>query len=165
MVYLYYDLEKSLFTKLTHLQIMYNTKMICTYYYYDTELKKKIPCELMDSNINLDIKQDNAHICDLIYQTDYLQIFGLVEFDYNTINTEMKRIYEIEEIKTNAKLQQCMKRSANMFLSEDLELGFMALFSYDYLFATHLCICDVLEKGSIQEKHLDLLGKLVFEEK
>ena len=139
--------------------------MISTYYYYDTELKKKIPCELIDSNINLDIEQDNAHICDLIYQTDYLQIFGLVEFDYNTINTEMKRIYEIDIVKSNVKLQKCMKRAANMFLSEDLELGFMALFSYDYLFATHLCISDVLEKGSIQEKHLDLLDKLVFEEK
>ena len=163
MVYLYYDLEKSLFTKVTHLQIMYNTKMICTYYYYDTELKKKIPSEFIVSDSK--VEQNNSDICDLIYQTDYLQIFGLVEFDYNTINTEIQKIYEIDGMKSNAKLQKCMKKAANMFLSEDLELGFMALFSYDYLFATHLCICDVLEKGSIQDKHLDLLSKLVFEEK
>lgn len=137
--------------------------MICTYYYYDAELKKKIPSHLF--SFKLDIEQENADICDLIYQSDYLQIFHLTEFDYNTINTEMKRIYEISCVKSNVRLQECMKKVANMFLSEDLELGFMALFSYDYLFATHLCICDALENESIQDKHLDLLTKLVFEEK
>jgi hypothetical protein len=140
---------------------MYNTKMICTYFYYDAELKKKIPSEFTD--LNLEVDQENAHICDLIYQTDYLQIFGLVEFDYNTINTEMKKIYENPGIKSNTTFQECMKKAASMVLSEDLELGFMVLFSYDYLFATHLCICDIMEYGSIQEKHLVLLTKLVFE--
>jgi len=144
--------------------MVYNTKMICTYYYYDPELKKKIPEELIVSNLDIVEEQDDD-ICDLIYQTDYLQIFGVVEFDYKTINTEMKKIYETEGVKTNAKLQECMKKVANMFLREDLELGFMALFSYDYLFSTHLCICDVLENGSIQEKHLNLLSNLVFQEK
>jgi len=144
--------------------MVYNTKMICTYYYYDPELKKKIPKELIVSNLDFVEEQDDD-ICDLIYQTDYLQIFGVVEFDYKTINTEMKRIYETDGVKTNARLQECMKKVANMFLSEDLELGFMALFSYDYLFLTHLCICDVLENGSIQEKHLNLLTNLVFQEK
>lgn len=141
---------------------MYNTKIICTYYYYDTELKEKIPSEIID--LNLQIEQQPYDICDLIYQTEYLQIFGLVEFDYNTINNEIKYIYETDGVKINTKLQECMKRAASMFLSEDLEVGFMVLFSYDYLFATHLCICDVLKNGSIQEKHLDLLRKLVFEE-
>jgi len=138
---------------------MYNTKMICTYYYYDDELKQKIPGELM--NMNLVFEQQPDDVCDLIYQTDYLQIFGLVEFDYNVINAEMKRIYELSGVKSNAKLQECMKKVANMFLSEDLELGFMVLFSYDYLFATHLCICDIMEYGSIQEKHLELLSNLL----
>jgi len=133
--------------------------MICTYYYYDVELKKKIPCELM--NMNLIVEQQPDDICDLIYQTDYLQLFGLVEFDYNVINAEMKKIYETDGVKTNVRLQECIKKAANMFLTEDLELGFMVLFSYDYLFVTHLCICDVLENGSIQEKHLDLLTKLL----
>lgn len=133
--------------------------MICTYYYYDAELKKKIPCELV--NLNLVVEQQPDDICDLIYQTDYLQLFGLVEFDYNVINAEMKKIYETDGVKTNVRLQECIKKAANMFLTEDLELGFMVLFSYDYLFATHLCICDVLENGSIQEKHLDLLRKLL----
>ena len=156
-----YDLEKSGFTKVNKELIMYNTKMICTYYYYDAELKKNIPDEFL-STFHLDVEEQNGDVCDLIYQADYLQIFELNEFDYNTINTEIKKIYETDGVKTNVRLQECMKKAANMFLSEDLELGFMVLFSYDYLFATHLCICDVLENGSIQEKHLDLLNKLVF---
>ena len=112
-------------------------------------------------NMNLIVEQQPDDICDLIYQTDYLQLFGLVEFDYNVINAEMKKIYETDGVKTNVRLQECIKKAANMFLTEDLELGFMVLFSYDYLFVTHLCICDVLENGSIQEKHLDLLTKLL----
>ena len=159
MNFVYYHLEKYLFTKVSKTIIMYNTKMICTYYYYDAELKKNIPSEFMD--LNLEVDQENADICDLIYQADYLQIFGLMEFDYETINTEIRKIYEIPGVKSNAKLQECIKRAANMFLSEDLELGFMVLFSYDYLFATHLCICDIMEYGSIQEKHLVLLTKLL----
>ena len=133
--------------------------MICTYYYYDDELKQKIPGELM--NMNLVFEQQPDDVCDLIYQTDYLQIFGLVEFDYNVINAEMKRIYENDGVKSNPTFQECIKKAANMFLSEDLELGFMVLFSYDYLFATHLCICDIMEYGSIQEKHLELLSNLL----
>jgi len=162
MNFVYYHLEKYLFTKVSKSQIMYNTKMICTYFYYDAELKKKIPSEFTDLNLDLQVEQENGDICDLIYQSDYLQIFGLVEFDYNTINNEIRKIYESVGVKSNATLRECMKNAASMFLSEDLELGFMVLFSYDYLFATHLCICDVLENGSIQEKHLDLLRKLVF---
>jgi hypothetical protein len=138
---------------------MYNTKMICTYYYYDTELKEKVPAELID--LNLEVEQQPDDICDLIYQTDYLQIFGVVEFDYNLINSEMKKLFEISEVKSNTTFQECIKKAANMFLSEDLELGFMVLFSYDYLFATHLCICDVLKNGSIEEKHLELLSNLL----
>lgn len=159
MNFVYYHLEKYVFTKVSKTQIMYNTKMICTYFYYDTELKKKIPSGWM--NLNLEVRQENADICDLIYQTDYLQIFGLVEFDYNVINAEMKRIYEIPGVKSNTTFQECIKKAANLFLSEDLELGFMVLFSYDYLFATHLCICDIMEYGSIQEKHLELLSNLL----
>jgi hypothetical protein len=159
MNFVYYHLEKYVFTKVSKTQIMYNTKMICTYFYYDTELKKKIPSGWM--NLNLEVEQQNADICDLIYQTDYLQIFGLVEFDYNVINAEMKKIYENDGVKSNTTFQECMKKVANMFLSEDLELGFMVLFSYDYLFATHLCICDIMEYGSIQEKHLELLSNLL----
>lgn len=133
--------------------------MICTYYYYDTELKEKVPAELID--LNLEVEQQPDDICDLIYQTDYLQIFGVVEFDYNLINSEMKKLFEISEVKSNTTFQECIKKAANMFLSEDLELGFMVLFSYDYLFATHLCICDVLKNGSIEEKHLELLSNLL----
>ena len=40
MNFVYYHLEKYLFTKVSKTIIMYNTKMICTYYYYDAELKK-----------------------------------------------------------------------------------------------------------------------------
>ena len=42
MNFVYYHLEKYLFTKVSKTIIMYNTKMICTYYYYDAELKKAV---------------------------------------------------------------------------------------------------------------------------
>lgn len=140
---------------------MYNTKCICSYYYYDTEMKKKIQYVSFIEQVN-NVDEENSDICDLIYQSDYLQIFGLVEYNDIAINAEIKKLYENDLVKTNVKLKECMKKTASMFLSEDLELGFMVLFSYDYLFATHLCICDILENKEIQDKHLNLLAKLVF---
>jgi hypothetical protein len=124
-------------------------------------MKKKIQDVSFIQQVN-NVDEENSDICDLIYQSDYLQIFGLVEYNDIAINAEIKKLYENDLVKTNVKLKECMKKTASMFLSEDLELGFMVLFSYDYLFATHLCICDILENKEIQDKHLNLLAKLVF---
>jgi hypothetical protein len=124
-------------------------------------MKKKIQYVSFIEQVN-NVDEENSDICDLIYQSDYLQIFGLVEYNDIAINAEIKKLYENDLVKTNVKLKECMKKTASMFLSEDLELGFMVLFSYDYLFATHLCICDILENKEIQDKHLNLLAKLVF---
>ena len=37
------------------------------------------------------------------------------------------------------------------------EVGFMLLFSFDYLYLSHTCICEFLEKGKINEDSLNLL--------
>ena len=39
---------------------------------------------------------------------------------------------------------------ANKYISEDAYVGFMFLFSYDYFFLTHICICECLKTGEIQ---------------
>jgi hypothetical protein len=50
-----------------------------------------------------------------------------------------------------------MRIVAGHFLSEDLEVGFTALFSYNYMFLTHRCICDFLETGNIYEENINTL--------
>jgi hypothetical protein len=50
---------------------------------------------------------------------------------------------------------------AHRFVSEDLQFGMMLLFSYDIFYVTHLCICDVIEKGEVDEDSMNLLIKLI----
>ena len=38
-----------------------------------------------------------------------------------------------------------MTTLAGSFLSKDLELGLMIMFSYDYMYLTHICICEYLD--------------------
>ena len=52
---------------------------------------------------------------------------------------------------------ECMKTTASFMLSDDLELGLMILYSYDYFFLTHKCVCDFLETEKISEHNMDAL--------
>jgi hypothetical protein len=137
---------------------MYNIHFLPTYVYYDLSLREKLPKE---NSVSTVVENENEEICNLIYQSDYLQIFNITEYNDDIINTEINRLFKI--VKDHSNFVECMKKAAGMFLSEDLEVGLMALFSYDYLFATHLCICDILVNNKIQEKNINLLTTLVFE--
>ena len=52
-------------------------------------------------------------------------------------------------------------RSAN-FLSEDIEIGLMLLFSYDYMHMSHKCICEFINSGQISEKNISELRNVIF---
>jgi hypothetical protein len=135
--------------------MVYSSKHICTYQYYDSKFKDTIPNNLI---ITEEVEQceDSA---DLIYKSDMLQVFNLTEYDDAKIEEEMKSLFEI--LKNNEKMVECMTKLAHRFVTEELEFGMMLLFSYDTFFATHLCICDVIEKGDISEDNMNLLIKLI----
>lgn len=135
--------------------MVYNSKHICSYQYYDSKFKDIIPNNLI---ITEEVEQceDSA---DLIYKSDMLQAFNLTEYDDAKIEEEMKTLFEI--LKNNEKMVECMKKMAHRFVTEDIEFGFVLLFSYDTFFATHLCICDIIEKSDISEDNMNSLFKLI----
>jgi hypothetical protein len=135
--------------------MVYNSKHICTYQYYDSKFKDTIPNNLIVTE-EVEECEDSA---DLIYKSDMLQSFNLAEYDDSKVEEEMKNLFEI--LKNNEKMVECMKKMAHRFVTEELEFGMMLLFSYDTFYMTHACICDIIEKGDVSEGNMNLLFKLI----
>ena len=47
-------------------------------------------------------------------------------------------------------------------MSIDCEFGLMIMFSYDYMYLTHICISEFLETGAISEKNISNLRSIIF---
>jgi len=123
---------------------MYNTKIICTY---------NSPEVFLDTDNVTNEEKD--FIRDTLYKTELLDILGIEEFDETKTNIVMHDLYQ--KLEDCLELKECMTKLANKFLSEDLELGLMLLFSYDYMYLSHICICEYLEKGQITENNINNL--------
>ena len=65
------------------------------------------------------------------------------KINYSELLIKFQELYE--NLKNNDDLVSCMKKAATTLLSEDPVLGLMILFSYDFLFVSHPCICAYLE--------------------
>jgi hypothetical protein len=78
-----------------------------------------------------------------MYRKDMLSFFTLKEFNDDTINQDVKELYNI--MKKSDKMCDCMKKAAKMLLSEDNEIGFNLLFSFDYLHLTTICIQSYID--------------------
>jgi hypothetical protein len=135
--------------------MVYNSKHLCTYQYYDSKFENFIPNNQIVV-VEIEKCEDSA---DLVYKSDILQVFDLIDYDDAKIEQEMANLFEI--LKKNEKMVECMKKMAHRFVTEELEFGMILLFSYDTFFATHLCVCDVVEKGEPNEENMDLLIKLI----
>ena len=128
---------------------MYNTKINCTYNNFDLFLE--------NDNISEDEKNN---ICDILYRQELLNIFEIDEYDETELNKAIHDLYD--RIKDCNELKECMVKLAGHFMSEDLELGLMILFDYDYMYLSHICISEYLESGKISEKNMWKLKSIVF---
>jgi hypothetical protein len=135
--------------------MVYNSKHICSYQYYDSKFKDYIPKNLTTTE-EVEECDDSA---DLIYKSDILQAFNLTEYDDDKIEQEMINLFDM--LKNNEKMVECMKKLAHRFVTEELEFGMMLLFSYDTFYITHLCVCDIIEKGEPNEENINILNKLI----
>jgi amino acid permease len=45
------------------------------------------------------------------------------------------------------------------YMRSDEELGMMLLFSYDYMYLTHICISEFIETGKISDENIKKLVK------
>jgi hypothetical protein len=74
---------------------------------------------------------------------------------FNTFDLIMSELYK-QLIHSN-ELRECMREAASSIISEDEQLGLCILFSYDFMYITHLCICEYLENQIISQNNLKLL--------
>ena len=125
---------------------MYDTKYICNYNDDDVILEE----DNIDPN-------DEDFIRNTLYRSDFVSIFGLEDFDDVIINKEIHDLYE--KVKDSEELNFCIKEITKSFILNDGETGLMMLFSYDFLYLLHPCICDFLEYGKINDSKIELLKK------
>jgi len=135
---------------------MYNSQFISTYSYYDPELRNKFHSS---ENIDVEDVKGFEELSEVIYQADLLRAFGFTiedlesKIEFNT--TLMHELYN--QFKDHPAFSECIEKSKNKHACEDLEAGFITLFSYDYFFLTHKCICEYLKDSNISIESIDNL--------
>ena len=128
---------------------MYNTKIACTY-----------------NTLDVFLETDNITTCemefvrDAIYRQELLNILELDEYNEELMSAAMHKLYE--RIKDSPELRNCMLKMAGRFMSIDEEFGLLVLFAYDYMYLTHICICEYLETGNITQTSMDNLRAAIF---
>ena len=127
---------------------MYNTKYECRYHKDDVFL------ETDDVN-----DEEKDFIRDILYKEDVINIFS-IDLNENTNVFEIVILELYNKIKDCSQLKNCMKKMANMFMSEDEEIGLTILYSYDYMHITHKCVSEYLESGLISKENIELLDKI-----
>jgi hypothetical protein len=129
---------------------MYNTKYIITY---------------NDSSVFLESDKiseyDKNFIIDALYRNDLLNIFGVEEVDFNEniFDKIINDLYKIVSVEKD--FLSLIKTLASKYMSIDYEFGLMLLFSFDYLFLTHPCICEFIDTGKISKEKIEELKKLI----
>jgi len=132
---------------------LYNTSYDCQY--MSTTL-------FQDWELQILSKDEQLFVRNLIYKQDMLSLFFQedTEFYDEAIQESMDKLYQKIMDANVAELNACMTKLANKLLSSQLQLGLVLLYSYDYLYLTHPCICELLETNCI-EKTKPLLEELV----
>jgi hypothetical protein len=136
---------------------MYNTKVECTY---------NTPEVFLETD---DITDDEKmFIRDTIYRQEFLNILDIDfenddEDNEEKINSALKELYT--QIKDCTELTKCMVKvvekhmNIGKYMTSDKELGLMLLFSYDYMYLTHICISEFIETGKISNDNIRRLDK------
>jgi len=121
---------------------MYNTKHICIYNSNDI---------FLDTDIVTSSEKDC--ILNILYRQDILSIFELEDFDEKQINQCIFEVYE--KVKDNLKLRKIMIDLGEQIMTNNEKMGFLIMYSFDYLYVTHKCISEFLETGEISEESIN----------
>jgi hypothetical protein len=132
---------------------MYNTHFICTY---------NTPEVFLESDILSD--DEKKFVRDVIYRQELLNILGMENFNDSEMEREMERIIHelFKKVSENLFLKECMIKLSERFLNIDQEIGLMLMFSFDYMYLTHICISELLDTGIISDKNMSNLRSIIF---
>ena len=115
-------------------------------------------CSYMDDDVFVETDDVNDHekqfIRDCIYRQDLLNIFGLDIFDESVINKNIDKVYN--KIKHNPDILKCTSTIGQQ-LGVENNTSFMILYSFDYMYLTHNCVCELLDIGEISSKSINQL--------
>ena len=130
----------------------YNTSLICTY----KSISPTFNNILVEDDVDNDDTEPSFYdASEILYRRELLQVFNMVTFNNEVINQAINELYN--KILKNPEFNECMKILANRSLSDDLEIGLMTLFSYDYFYLAHPCVRDFLMTGQISLVHMNAL--------
>jgi len=127
---------------------MYNTKYVCIYNSKDV---------FLDTDEVTNSEKDC--ILNILYRQDILSIFELEDFDEKLLNQSIFELYE--KVKTNFKIKKRIIYLAQQIMSNDEKIGFLMMYSFDYLYITHKCISQFLETQDISEENMNEFDKIV----
>ena len=134
---------------------LYNTTYDCQYMNPNASLFK-------DWELAILSKEEQLFVRNLLYKQDMMFIFYQEEAEFyadETIHEAVGKLFAIVSKASIPELNSCMTKLASRVLSTQLELGFVMLYSYDYLHLIHPCIGELLETGNIL-KNKPLLNEL-----
>jgi hypothetical protein len=87
------------------------------------------------------------------YRSDILSVFNLEIYDEYAINTEIIKLFKM--IGKDTYFSKCFKTVYPQ--NEESILCLVVLFSFDYFYATHLCISDLIKYGTVKEENATML--------
>jgi len=121
---------------------MYKTDFVCTYKAFET---------IEDDEVN----------SDMLYQAQFLQVFGLTEYDDAAINAGLETIKtkaaEVPELK--ALILQHPYNATSSHTDDGFDTLLTCLFAYPTLDLFHLCLIDAFKTGRISPENRDKVLK------
>jgi translation elongation factor EF-Ts len=139
---------------------MYNTKVECTYNTPEVFLET--------DNITDDEK---SFIRNIIYRQELLNVLD-IDYENNDEDNEEKISEAIKDLYNRVKDSNCLRKcmvkvvqkhmNVGKYMTSDEELGMMLLFSYDYMYLTHICISEFIETGNIDDENIRKLVNILF---
>ena len=123
----------------------YNTKYICTYNNSDV---------FLESELEILSEHEKTFVRDALYRRDICNIFNIEDdcFDEKIISNNISILYK--NINGEKFIETCITKISNQFFcNSNLELCFLILFSFDYLYLVHPCITEFIETGKIIENN------------
>jgi len=119
---------------------MYKTDFVCTYKAFE---------EIEDDEVN----------SDMLYQAQFLQVFGLTEYNDAAINAGLELIKakaaEVPELKALI-MQHPYSANLGPTDADEAENALLPLiFAYPLMDVFHLCLIDAFKTGSISNQHRD----------
>jgi hypothetical protein len=121
-------------------------------------------CALRKSDIFIstdDISDDDKDfVIDALYRKDLLNIFNVEDFNEDIFDKVISDLYA--KLYIHKELSLLMEILASRYMSIDKEFGLMLLFSFDYLYLSHPCICEFIEFGKITQETFDKLKEAII---